>query len=86
MTCELEIVPVVVIRLAAEIDLTNRDQVYDQLCAAFAGGAAVVVADLTATSFCDCGSLRCLLAVQHRAAAREASSGSRSRPAARCGG
>jgi hypothetical protein len=59
MTCELEIVPVVVIRLAA---------------------------DLTATSFCDCGSLRCLLAVQHRAAAREASSGSRSRPAARCGG
>jgi anti-anti-sigma factor len=70
MTCELEMVPVVVVRLAAEIDLTNREQVYDRLYAAFARGAAVVVADLTVTSFCDCGSLRRLLAVQHRAAAQ----------------
>jgi anti-anti-sigma factor len=70
MTCALEMVPVVVVPLAAEIDLTNREQVYDRLYAAFACGAAVVVADLTATSFCDCGSLRRLLAVQHRPAAR----------------
>ena len=70
MTCELEMVPVMVVRLAAEIDLTNREQVYDRLCAAFAGGAAVVVADFTATSFCDCGSLRRLLTVQHQAAAQ----------------
>ena len=45
--------PPVVVTLPAEIDTTNADQVYDQLRAPFAAGAAIVIADLTATTFCD---------------------------------
>ena len=60
----------VIVALPAEIDLTNREEVFDRLCAAFVSGATVVIADLTATRFCDCASLRCLLTVQHGAAAR----------------
>ena len=70
MTCELEADTVLVVRLPAEIDLTNREQACDRLCAALARGAAVVIADLTATRSCDCGSWRRLTAVQHQAAAR----------------
>jgi anti-anti-sigma factor len=58
------------VTLPAEIDLTNCEQVYDRLYVTFAAGTAVVIADLTATRFCDCGSLRGLLTVQQRAAAR----------------
>jgi anti-sigma B factor antagonist len=43
----------VVVTLPAEIDTTNADQVYDQLRAPFAAGAVTVIADLTATTFCD---------------------------------
>lgn len=63
--------PAIVVPLAAEIDLTNSEQVYDRLYAAFISGpAAVVVADFTETWFCDCSSLRRLLTVQQRAAAQ----------------
>jgi len=57
------------VKLAAEIDLTNSERACGQLEAAIACGAAVVVADLTSTRFCDCSSLRHLLGVQQRAAA-----------------
>lgn len=60
----------IIVPLPAEIDLTNCEQVHDRLNAAVACGAAVVIADFTATRFCDCGSLRRLLTVQQRAAAR----------------
>jgi anti-anti-sigma factor len=63
---------VAVVTLPGQIDLTNAERVYDQLYAAFASGAPVVIADFSATSFCDCSSLRRLLAVQRRAAARSA--------------
>ena len=62
--------PPVVVMLPDEIDMTSREDTYDQLHAAFASGAPVVVADLTATTFCDCASLRRLIAVQDRAAAQ----------------
>jgi anti-anti-sigma factor len=58
----------VIVTMPADIDLTNQDQAYDQLYAAFASGASVVIADFTGTSFCDCSSMRRLLAVQARAA------------------
>lgn len=45
--------PPVVVRLPADIDAANADEVYDQLRAPFAAGAATVIADLTATTFCD---------------------------------
>ncbi len=50
----------VIVALPAEIDLSNADQVYDQLYAALVSGAPVVIADFTGTRFCDCAFLnRC---------------------------
>ena len=62
----------VIVALPAQIDVTSQDRAYDRLYAAFAAGATVVIADFTGTACCDCASLRHLLTVQHRAAAREA--------------
>jgi anti-anti-sigma factor len=70
MTCPPEVDPAIVVPLAAEIDLTNCEQAYRELDAASACAAAVVIADFTATRFCDCASLRHLLAVQRRAGAQ----------------
>ena len=70
MPCQQGTGPAVVVPLAGEIDLINCEQVYDRLYAAFVAGAPLVIADFTATSFCDCASLRRLLAVQRRAAAQ----------------
>jgi|SRR5690242_11703706 len=68
MACRQEPGTAVVVTLAAEIDLTNNERACCQLAAAVACGATVVIADLTSTRFCDCASLRRLLAVQQRAA------------------
>jgi len=51
----------VVVELPAEIDVTNSGQIYDQLVAALAPGVHIVVADLTATSFCDSSRVRALM-------------------------
>src|ERR1700689_5414729 len=60
--------PAIVV-LPGEIDLSNAQRVFDQLSSVFAAGATVVVADLTATVFCDSTGLRTLLKVQRQAAA-----------------
>jgi anti-anti-sigma factor len=44
--------PVVVV-LPAEIDVTNSELVHDRLVAALTPGVGVVIADMTATTFCD---------------------------------
>lgn len=62
----------VIVALPGQIDLTNQERACNQLYAAFACGAAVVIADLTATTFCDASSLRRLVTLQHRAAAHDA--------------
>lgn len=62
----------VTVQLPAEIDLANQDRAYDRLYAAIVSGAGVVIADFTSTTFCDCSSLRRLLAIQRRAAAQGA--------------
>jgi hypothetical protein len=49
----------VIVTLPTEVDLINQDWAYDQLCAALASGADIVIADFTATTFCDCSSMRC---------------------------
>jgi anti-sigma B factor antagonist len=59
----------VIVTLPAEIDVTTAGQAYDRLDAAFASGAAVVVADLTATIFCDCGGISSLVRAHNRAVA-----------------
>ena len=43
----------VVVELPGEIDMTNAERVAAQLSDSFVPGVRVVVADLTATSFCD---------------------------------
>jgi anti-sigma B factor antagonist len=43
----------VIVRLPAELDIAEAENVGEQLRAAFARGAAVVIADLTSTVFCD---------------------------------
>jgi anti-sigma B factor antagonist len=58
-----------VITLPAEIDIVNSDQVYQALARALRGGAAVLVADATGTTFCDCAGARALARAHHQAAA-----------------
>jgi anti-sigma B factor antagonist len=51
----------VIVRLPAEIDLANAENVGEQLRSAFTRGAAVVIADLTSTVFCDSAGARQLV-------------------------
>jgi anti-anti-sigma factor len=61
------------VRLPAEIDTTNADQVAEQLVAAAAAqGVAVIAADLTATRFCDFAGVRALLLARTKLAADNA--------------
>ena len=59
----------VVVTLPAEIDMTNASIVARQLHEALVSGAAVVIADLTSTTFWDCSGVRSLLLAHHQAAA-----------------
>jgi anti-anti-sigma factor len=61
--------PVVVV-LPAEIDVTNSEHVHDQLVAALAPGADVVIADMTSTSFCDSSGVHALVFAHEAAVAR----------------
>ena len=45
----------VVVTLPDEIDMTNSDDVYNQLCSAMTPGIEIVIADLRLTTFCDAG-------------------------------
>lgn len=58
----------VVITLPAEIDATNADSTREQLAAAFAPGA-LVIADMSATTYCDSTGIRALLMAHKQAAA-----------------
>ena len=57
----------VVVTLPDEIDVTNAERVFNQICAAL--DADVVIADLSATVFCDSSGLRHLLLAERRAGA-----------------
>src|SRR5689334_12979834 len=60
--------PPAAIRLPAEIDATNAGRIGEQLHSAIASGAATVIADMTATTFCDSSGARELLLAHHKAA------------------
>jgi anti-anti-sigma factor len=62
--------PVVVV-LPAEIDVTNSEQVYEQLVAAFAPGVATVIADMTSTFFCDSSGVHAIMHAYEGADARD---------------
>jgi anti-sigma B factor antagonist len=57
-----------IVRLAAEIDVTNSDSAYADLAAACVPGVGTVIADMTQTSFCDSSGVRALVRVHKLAA------------------
>jgi anti-sigma B factor antagonist len=65
-----QVVPVVVV-LPPEIDVTNADQVYEQLTAAFGPGVGMVVADMTGTVFCDSSGVHAIMHAYETAGARD---------------
>jgi anti-sigma B factor antagonist len=60
----------VIVMLPAEIDIANGAAVGQQLCAAFAPGVTIVIADMTSTVFCDSSGISQLVLAHHCAAAR----------------
>jgi anti-sigma B factor antagonist len=61
----------VVVVLPAEIDVTNSDEVHQELTSVLSPGLATVIADLTLTSFCDSSGVHALMHAHERAAARD---------------
>lgn len=57
----------VMVTLPHEIDLINADSVGEQLAAACASGGAMIIADMTATTFCDSTGIRMLVLACQRA-------------------
>ena len=62
----------VIVPMPAEIDLANAGWVGEQLRTAANAGVTVVVADLTATQFCDSAGIRTLLQARESVAASHA--------------
>jgi anti-sigma B factor antagonist len=62
----------VIVGLPAEIDAANAAGAGLRLCAAFAPGVTVVIADLTQTVFCDSSGVSQLVLAYHCAAAHGA--------------
>jgi len=65
-----QVMPVVIV-LPAEIDVTNADKAHEQLITALSPGVDTVIADLTATSFCDSSGVHAIMHAHERAAARD---------------
>jgi anti-sigma B factor antagonist len=59
-------VPAVVV-LPAEIDFANAEEAGQQLAAALASGAGTVIADMSATVFCDSPGARMIIQAYERA-------------------
>jgi len=62
--------PVVVV-LPTEIDVTNSEEVYQQLAAAFAPGVRTVIADMMSTAFCDSSGVHAIMHAHESATARD---------------
>ena len=62
----------IVVPLPPEIDVSNEVQVREALASALAGKPEVVIADGTATEFCDCAAVTGLITAHQRAAAEDA--------------
>ncbi len=64
---------VAVVTLPAEIDVTNADVVREELAYVLNQGAALLIADLSRTSFCDSAGVSALVRTFRRAATSESS-------------
>lgn len=62
---------VAVVTLPPEIDVTNAEMVREELLGVLNQGAALLIADLSKTSFCDSAGVSALVRVFRRAAASE---------------
>jgi len=60
-----------VVELPVEIDVTNAEQVYEQLIAALAPGVDTVIADMTGTIFCDSSGVHAIMHAYETTAARD---------------
>ena len=58
-----------VVLLPAELDIANAHLFSEQLSAALASGASVVIADMTGTTFCDSTGVRMLVQARQQAVA-----------------
>jgi anti-sigma B factor antagonist len=58
--------------MPAEIDIGNADRVRDLLLSVLDEGPAMLVVDMSATSFCDSGGVKALVGVYQRALADQA--------------
>jgi anti-anti-sigma regulatory factor len=63
--------PPVVVTLPAEIEVTSLAQAYTALESAISSGTATVIADFSATVFCDVAGIRRLLELHQQAATRQ---------------
>jgi anti-sigma B factor antagonist len=61
-----------VVPLPADIDITNARQAGRDLLAAFVPGVTAVIADMTATTFCDSSGVRMLALVHQQAEVNQA--------------
>ena len=61
-----------VVTLPAEIDMANAGALGEQLAAALAPGVRVVIADMTATTFCGSAGINTLIGASKRATAHGA--------------
>lgn len=57
-----------IVSLPAEIDIGNCEAAGEELLTAFRPGVLVVIADMSATTFCDCSGLRELMIANEQAA------------------
>jgi anti-sigma B factor antagonist len=65
-----QVTPVVVV-LPPEIDVTNCDEVFEQLAEVLAPGVDTVIADMMGTSFCDSSGVHAIMRAYESAAARD---------------
>ena len=61
--------PLTVVTFAAEIDVATAGAIGEQIAAALAPGVHVVIADMTATTFCDSAGINMLIRASKRGAA-----------------
>jgi anti-anti-sigma factor len=64
------VTPVVVV-LPPEIDVTNCDEVFEQLAEVQTPGVGTVIADMMETSFCDSSGVHAIMRAFENAAARD---------------
>jgi anti-sigma B factor antagonist len=71
-TATVTTVPLTVVTLPAEIDIATAPAISEQVAAALVPGVHAVIADMTATTFCDSTGISALMRAQKQTAAHGA--------------